>query len=555
MGDVHLAKLSGELGFEKLVVVKTIRAELASDPRFVELFASEAKTAVSLSHPNITPIYELGRADDGTLYTAMGWVDGPSLAQWIDRRRNQGSEGFEIGAALAIVRELLDALAHAHSREQGRTPVVHRDVTPRNVLVERSGRVQLVDFGIAKPAGTGGGVQGSAGYMAPEQARGEPVDPRADLFSVGTLLYELLTLEQAFPHEGIWSLPDMRAIHPRLRPLLERALALDPAERFADARAFLREVAALQAELAPGYASPDLSAALREQFSTRGWTNPEIVRPAGATPSTRVTPPVHRTVAFATRSTAVDEDLEPATPSEVLAPALPPPLEQAPASSSTRSRLASVVLGLVAIGLLGLGLQRVLAAGSASDEPRLDAGDTTKVAGPTLEASHAREPAPDPRTTEPGTAEALTPAPIPSDPPFVIAVSPASAELWHEGIRVEGSTPFELPAATSGAYELRAPGHRTHPLALDRQATRALTIELEPLGEGTLTVLAPGVAWADVWIDGERIGATPLRERGLPEGRHKLEVRCTAEVCGEARVLLRKSLLVRADKLTKVSVP
>ena len=247
MGDVHLAKLSGELGFEKLVVVKTIRAELASDPRFVELFASEAKTAVSLSHPNITPIYELGRADDGTLYTAMGWVDGPSLAQWIERRRNQGSEGFEIGAALAIVRELLDALAHAHSREQGRTPVVHRDVTPRNVLVERSGRVQLVDFGIAKPAGTGGGVQGSAGYMAPEQARGEPVDPRADLFSVGTLLYELLTLEQAFPHEGIWSLPDMRAIHPRLRPLLERALALDPAERFTDARAFLREVAALQA--------------------------------------------------------------------------------------------------------------------------------------------------------------------------------------------------------------------------------------------------------------------------------------------------------------------
>ncbi len=551
MGDVHLAKLSGELGFEKLVVVKTIRAELASDPRFVELFASEAKTAVSLSHPNITPIYELGRADDGTLYTAMGWVDGPSLAQWIDRRRNQGSEGFEIGAALAIVRELLDALAHAHSREQGRTPVVHRDVTPRNVLVERSGRVQLVDFGIAKPAGTGGGVQGSAGYMAPEQARGEPVDPRADLFSVGTLLYELLTLEQAFPHEGIWSLPDMRAIHPRLRPLLERALALDPAERFTDARAFLREVAALQAELAPGYASPDLSAALREQFSTRGWTNPEIVRPAGATPSTRVTP-VHRTVAFATRSTKVVDDHEPATPSEVLAPALPAPLEPLPAPTKARSRLAWVVLGIAALGLGLLGLSLL-----AGGEPRVDASDTTKVAAPTPEPSPAREPSHAGRShaAEPLTPEPPTPTPMPVDPPFVIAVSPASAELWHEGIRVEGSTPFELPAATKGAYELRAPGHRTHPLALDRQGARALTIELEPLGEGTLTVLAPGVAWAEVWIDGEQLGATPLRELALSEGRHKLEVRCTAEVCGEARVLLRKSLLVRADKLAKVSVP
>lgn len=553
MGDVHLAKLSGELGFEKLVVVKTIRAELASDPRFVELFASEAKTAVSLSHPNITPIYELGRADDGTLYTAMGWVDGPSLAQWIERRRNQGSGGFELGASLAIVRELLDALAHAHSREQGRTPVVHRDVTPRNVLVERSGRVQLVDFGIAKPAGTGGGVQGSAGYMAPEQARGEPVDPRADLFSVGTLLYELLALEQAFPHEGIWALPDMRPIHPRLRPLLERALALDPAARFADARAFLREVAALQAELAPGYASLDLSAALREQFSSRGWTNPEIVRPVGATPSTRVTP-VHRTVAFATRSTQVDDEPEPTTPSEVLAAAAVPE----PTATSTTNERATIrvrrrmllLLGLAAAGVLGLGLGlRWFADAEREPQPRATTTTTAKVAAPVsepgLEAVRIPEPEP-----------AKLPSPTPAIDPFVVSVTPTSAELWRDGTRMQlDGPPFELPADTTGALELRAPGHRTRTLALDPAGERTTSIELDPLGEGTLTVLAPGVAWAEVWIDGERLGSTPLRERPLAEGRHKLEVRCTVEVCGEAQVLLRKSLLVRADKLAKISVP
>ena len=140
MGEFHLARLPGELGFEKRLVIKTIRADLATDPRFVEMFAAEAKTAVALSHPNIAPIYELGRADDGTLYTAMGWVDGPSLDALVQRLRAL-DRTLELGAALFIVRELLDGLAHAHSRDRDRPPVVHRDITPRNVLVDRSGRV------------------------------------------------------------------------------------------------------------------------------------------------------------------------------------------------------------------------------------------------------------------------------------------------------------------------------------------------------------------------------------------------------------------------------
>jgi serine/threonine protein kinase len=292
MGDVHLAKLPGELGFEKLLVVKTIRSELAADPRFVELFASEAKTAVALSHPNITPIYELGRAEDGSLYTAMGWVDGPSLAQWIARLRSDRRR-FELGAALLITRELLDGLAHAHSRDHGRAPVVHRDITPRNVLVDRSGRVQIVDF------------------------------------SVGCVLFELLTLEQAFPREGVWMRPDLSALPVELRGLLERALAIDPTDRFADAHEFFRRLAPVQAELAPSYATSDLAAALREQFATGGWTETDAGAPE-VTSSNHVTP-VNRTIAFATRvvlDDPADASLETDEPSQEVALAIVAPARE-----------------------------------------------------------------------------------------------------------------------------------------------------------------------------------------------------------------------------------
>ncbi len=552
MGDVHLAKLSGELGFEKLLVVKTIRAELAADPRFVELFASEAKTAVGLSHPNITPIYELGRAEDGSLYTAMGWVDGPSLARWIERVRHEHRR-FELGAVLLILRELLDGLAHAHSHDHGRLPVVHRDITPRNVLVDRSGRVQIVDFGIAKPvdAAEVRGVMGSIGYMAPEQARGEPVDPRADVFSVGCVFYELLTLEQAFPREGVWMAPDLALVPVELRGLLERALALDPAARFADAREFLRQLAPLQAELAPSFATPDLAAALRQQFASGDWTGADPRERAGATPSTHVTP-VHQTVAFATRITAVDHELDidpdssegdEATDSDVSGRAIA--IEAAPAHEAAPAREARRLHPLIWVGLGAAAALFVALLGL----PLLDRD----------------RPLPQPSVANPPTPAEPTPAPMPSQSAeptpsssgdatqtLEITLAPEHAELWLDGVRLEGPA-FELALARPRTAELRAAGHRTRSVELDPRGSKQLHFDLDPLGEGQLTVLAPNVAWAEVWLDGEKLGSTPLTEQSVVEGRHKLEVRCTAEVCEAERVLTRKSIQIRAGRSTKIT--
>ncbi len=562
MGDVHLAKLPGELGFEKLLVVKTIRPELAADPRFVELFASEAKTAVALSHPNITPIYELGRAEDGSLFTVMGWVDGPSLAQWIDRLRSCPSKPaprFELGAALLIVRELLDGLAHAHSRDQGRPPVVHRDITPRNVLVDRSGRVQIVDFGIAKPVDPSAevrGVMGSVGYMAPEQARGEPVDPRADVFSVGCVLYELLTLERAFPRDGIWMLPELGGIPVELRRVLERALALEPSQRFADADEFFRQLAPLLAELAPTYTTSDLAAALREQFETRGWTELDEQASPGATPSTHVTP-VHRTVAFAVRNTAVDLEIArdsdsesdadpPDEPSQAIAvgrPASPPGRRVHPLVWIASGAAAALVVGLLATALTS----------NDQDQDQDQAIERVREPNPiaTIENPPELEP------IDPPTPQAM---PAPATPIVEITVDPVDADIWLDGELVLGP-PYRVAITDPRAIEIevRAAGHRSRTVEIarpdpaDPSKPTTVHVELEGLGKGQMSVLAPSVAWAEVWLDGEKLGSTPLTKASVTEGRHKLEVRCLAEVCGDEQVLTRKTIQIRVGRTLTIT--
>jgi eukaryotic-like serine/threonine-protein kinase len=194
MATVHLAILPGAQGFEKELVVKQILPELASDERFVDLFVSEAKNAVSLRHGNIVPVYELGVVD-GVYFIAMERVHGRTLAEVLDAGVRLSPE-----AAVHVAVEVLRALAHAHGRSP---PLVHRDLSSRNVMLTYDGEVKVLDFGIAGPAGVHreGAPLGSLGYLAPEQLRGEPADRRSDLFAVGILLCEMLTGEPLFGRE------------------------------------------------------------------------------------------------------------------------------------------------------------------------------------------------------------------------------------------------------------------------------------------------------------------------------------------------------------------
>ncbi|WP_181198374.1 serine/threonine-protein kinase [Enhygromyxa salina] len=557
MGEVHLARLPGELGFEKLLVVKTIRADLAADPRFVELFAAEAKTAVGLRHPNITPIYELGRADDGTLYTAMGWVDGPSLYALGERLRSLGRR-LELGAVLFIVREILDGLAHAHSHDRERPPVVHRDINPANVLVDRSGRVQIVDFGIAKPAETEvRGVMGSAGYMAPEQARGGTVDPSADVFSVGCVFYELLTNARAFTGEGVWMSPSLAEIPAQLRPLIERALAFEPEQRFRDAGAFLRAVAPLLAEHAPSFASRELAAILA-QLLPDDWAAEASPSSGARTPATKLTGPVQT---FATRLEPASRAEPPTRPAPAVA-ADPGPSERArddpsstestesteatgPERSRGRVGFAGRLVALVAAVALAAAVGGYLVARTDATPPVERSG---ALPGQTSTATAGSDPEPEPGPVpEPATVEAEPARGL----QLALEVSPDDAVVTLDGRALTGP-PFTLVLDGDAPRQLlvHRDGHRDVSIELDPAAPpdSPVAITLAPLELGKLSVLAPNVAWAEVWLDGTKLGTTPLSDKDVVEGRHKLEVRCTPAVCGEARVLLDRHVRIKAGR-------
>jgi len=245
MARVYLATLRGAVGFEKRLVVKQIRPELASDPAFVRRFVEEAKTAVELSHANIVPVYELG-VEQGVYYIAMELCAGLTLSDVLaDAGKLSAEEGAYLGS------EICRALDYAHRR----AGIVHRDVTPRNVLIDEEGAVRLIDFGIAAPVTVANGahpeVFGSPGHMPPEQLAGGALTPAADVFAVAVLLVEVWTGRPPFRRSSSREsekalavpVPSLADTDPALAPLAEhvaRGLELDPGKRLAQAELFAR---------------------------------------------------------------------------------------------------------------------------------------------------------------------------------------------------------------------------------------------------------------------------------------------------------------------------
>jgi len=248
MAEIYLARRRAA-GIEKLLVVKRLRAERAGDARFLELFVREARLSMSLTHQNIVPVFDFGRSGD-QVFLAMERVEGKDLGGSLAR---PGAEPLPPVVAAFIAAECCQALDYAHrrKREDGTNlGVVHRDVTPRNVLISWSGEVKLTDFGIAALAGEETSrLIGTPAYMAPEQARGEAIDARADLYGTGLVLREALTGRRARPGGDRDALIEA-ARRGELAPwppgypeglvaIIDRATAADPAARFSDARSML----------------------------------------------------------------------------------------------------------------------------------------------------------------------------------------------------------------------------------------------------------------------------------------------------------------------------
>ncbi|MBE7448393.1 MAG: serine/threonine protein kinase [Kofleriaceae bacterium] len=211
MAEVFRAKAYGVEGFERLVAVKRILPNIAEDKDFIRMFIDEAKIAVQLNHANIAQIFDLGVVDS-SYYIALEHVHGRDVRAIYDRAR-AGGEPMPIAQACFIIMKICEGLDYAHNKrdQSGRDlHLVHRDVSPQNILVSFEGEVKLIDFGIAKAAGKGaktqaGILKGKFGYMSPEQVRGLPIDRRTDIFSCGIVLYELLTGERLFVGESDFS--------------------------------------------------------------------------------------------------------------------------------------------------------------------------------------------------------------------------------------------------------------------------------------------------------------------------------------------------------------
>ena len=265
MAELFLAIQKSVAGFEKLLVIKRILPSMNQDRAFIEMLLHEARIAATLSHPNIVQIFDVGQHDT-QYFIAMEHVHGEDLRQIVRQMKKKGVLEFPLEHALAIVLGMCAGLSYAHEKHEldgSALNIVHRDISPQNVVVTFTGDVKIVDFGIAKSdnrAGEqtkSGKLKGKVPYMSPEQARGEDIDARSDVFSTGVMLFELTTGKRLFKGQSEYETlrlicereyprpSDVRSDYPiDLEPIVMKALAKDVKDRYQSAREMQSDIEA-----------------------------------------------------------------------------------------------------------------------------------------------------------------------------------------------------------------------------------------------------------------------------------------------------------------------
>jgi eukaryotic-like serine/threonine-protein kinase len=516
MGEVFRARLVGEAGFEKPVALKRVFAHLSADVEYRELFIREAKVTARLVHPNIVQVYELG-TEAGQLFIAMEFVDGTDLASFAVHQLQQG--GIDSAMLALIARDVLEGLAFAHSLtdDDGRPrPVVHRDISPQNILLSTGGIAKICDFGIARAALTettrtdifSGRRVGKLAFMPPEQARGGLVDARSDVFAVGVTLWVAATGVKFYADEmeeekvkrgkplppkhltDVW--PDAPL---ELAAIVDRAVQFDPGDRFQTASEFARAL--------DGYLMKRGTAAARDALRelVQDMRHTVIQRPlgAGGTGDTDPEP---------ARPTRIDMPARGA-PTRVAAPraqpARPPRLTEAD-QPTVVSGLAQAVTPRVTEGELTAPFQTpetLVATHPQIAVARRNRSVLVVVAALAVAATLALvvwvstrgrprlvETVVTPVAIVPEMPRVVEPVPVPPTPeavaPVVVAAEPPALE--------------------------RPPVVRERP----RVAPKPVVPKKQPVGYLTLHVQP----WARVTIDGEEIpGKTPLLEHPLAAGK------------------------------------
>lgn len=514
MGEVFLARLRRAQGFDKRLAVKRIQPELASQTRFRELFAAEARLAASLTHPHIVQVTDFADEPQGC-YLVMEYVDGDDLASLMANARD-GGRGIPVDLCLAVGLAGLRALDYAHARPE---PIIHGDVSANNLLLGRQGEVKLADFGLARLGENAPGqLGGNPATLAPEVALGQSPSPASDQFSLAALLYEMCTgepLREQAPDpesalEGIRRNPPTKASehakasHPGLAVVIDRALQADPGNRFSD----LKTMEAALEQIAQAL---DLD------------TGPRVVE------------------RFVLANLAGSRPAGQASPAKTLV------ADAGPDPAGRRDwRLWIGGIGL-ALGLIGAGLVSAwfLRSGPVEPEnplvvrkqpapPGADAGPLPPVGRP--DAGLTPGPSADadtdvvariPRRTPPRTSGPKS-DPVPAPPPdggpaadreagdpALIFLSSKQCESWSLDGSPDSASPFREGKLGPGAHVLKLSGHA------GLKATLRLVVD----EKAESVVLAVGsVPFAILRMDGKPKGTTPLAGLRLGPGRHRLRM-------------------------------
>jgi serine/threonine protein kinase len=338
IADVLLARASGLEGFARHVVIKRMKPELAKEERFAKAFLDEARISASLNHQNIVQVHDIGE-EGGSYFFAMEYIHGEDARTLLNKVRERG-EHVPLEIAVAIIMSAAAGLHHAHEKtsSQGeKLGIVHRDVSPSNILVGYDGSVKIVDFGLAKAAQrstttASGTLKGKASYMSPEQCKGEPVDRRTDTFCLGIVLYELVTAQRLF--KGPTEYATMAAvvdgeipppsrlradIPPALDAIILRALSRKAADRYQTAEDFRAAVEAFAVEYQLRTSNKALADYLTRLFGQRQepWQAGVDLRPV-----------TDETLDGSGRGAAVAPPLLPPKKPAPAPPPTPPPVEE-----------------------------------------------------------------------------------------------------------------------------------------------------------------------------------------------------------------------------------
>ncbi|MCM2268530.1 MAG: TonB family protein [Thermoanaerobaculia bacterium] len=519
MAEVWKARMKGVEGFQKTVAIKKILPHLTDSSDFVTMFVDEAKLAAQLNHTNIIHIYDLGKiADD--YYIAMEYVDGKDLRSILNAARDRDVP-LPLGLSLLVASRLAAALDHAHRQKdfEGRAlGLVHRDVSPQNVLISFDGDIKLCDFGIVKAVSKAsktqmGALKGKLQYMSPEQAWGRPVDARSDIFSLGTLLFEMLTGRRLFAGESEMSVLDAvregriqapRDLDPRV-PLevnatVLKSLAREPKDRFQSAGDLQREIDGILASLKPTPSQRDLAHYVQRLFDV------------GARPSPAETAATAAPAAMAPPAAAPARGVSPAAAplAESFAPsagATDAALETAPAGKGPWlwvGLAAAVVLGIVGVTMFRGGGDA--APPATAPAATTEAAATESAAAPPAAAAAVTEATPSrvetdapaaPATPDdrPPAASAATSAPAVTTP--APQPEPAKAEPAKPPAATPAATASTSPAAaatTTTAPPVAAPVAAPPPAVATRPAPESQEPAPTPSAAPTPQVVPPAAA-------------------------------------------------------------